>query len=353
VTGDSARLARLLAGFMPVQLAYVMTRLRLADLLEHEPATVEQLGAATDVRPDLMRRLVRGLVGIGLLQLGPGERVSLTEMGALLGSSAPGSMRDVALHRGGEAFAAWGELEYAVRTGRPAFEAAHGHPFFAYMRSYPSAGAVFDGTMTRLSEAVVAEVAAHYDFGATSRVLDVGGGRGHLVDAVLAAHPHLDGAVFDVPELAADVRRNGHGDRFDMIGGNFFESLPGGYDVHLLKWILHDWDDDACRAVLESCRAALPADGRLLVIEQLLPDAVPADGALHGAVAMDLVMLVNFVDARERHLREYEELLGSTGYTLHEVVPLPSGFSILDCRPHGREADDGHLRRQSQLNRAA
>jgi O-methyltransferase domain len=338
LNGDSARLAQLLAGFMPVQLAYVMTRLRLADLLERGPATVEQLAAATDVRPDLLLRLVRGLVGIGLLQLAPGERISLTGMGALLGSRTPGSMRDVALHRGGEAFAAWGELEYAVRTGRPAFEAAHGNPFFAYLRSDPKAGAVFDGTMTRLSEGVVAEVAERYDFSTASRVLDVGGGRGHLLAAVLAAHPHLVGDVFDVPELAADVRRNGHGDRFDTIGGDFFASLPAGYDVHLLKWILHDWDDDACRAVLASCRAALPAGGRLLVIEQPLPEAMPDGGALHPAVAMDLVMLVNFVDARERHLREYEELLGSTGFRVEEVVPLASGFSILDCRPLDRAA---------------
>jgi orsellinic acid C2-O-methyltransferase len=330
------RLIALLAGFMPVQLAYVMTRLELADLLGGGSLTVDELSAATDTRPDLLRRLLRGLEGVGLVGLGTGERVSLTEMGALLGSRTPGSLRDIALHRGGEAFAAWGELEHAVRTGEPAFEAAHGDPFFDYLRKNPDAGAAFDGTMAGLSDRVVEEAVGHYDFGAAARVLDVGGGRGHFVAAVLDANPELEGAVFDVPQVSgaacAYLRGRGLGDRSLAIGGNFLERVPAGYDLHILKWILHDWNDEACRELLAACRAALPDHGRLLVVEQLLPEAAAENGTLHPAVAMDLVMLVNFADARERHLREYEELLADTGFAVHEVLPLPSGFSILDCR---------------------
>jgi orsellinic acid C2-O-methyltransferase len=330
------RLTGLLSGFMPVQLAYVMTRLELADLLAPGSRTVEELGTATDTRPDLLRRLLRGLAGVGLVDFGTGDRVSLTAMGALLASGTPGSLRDVALHRGGEAFAAWGELEHAVRTGQPAFEAAHGDRFFDYLRRNPEAGAAFDGTMARLSDRVVDEAVAQYDFGAAARILDVGGGRGHFVAAVLEAHPGLEGAVFDVPEVSgaacAYLRARGLGDRSLAIGGNFLERVPAGYDIHILKWILHDWDDEACLELLSACRAALPDNGRLLVVEQLLPEAVFANGALHPAVAMDLIMLVNFADARERHLREYEELLAASGFALHQVVPLPSGFSILDCR---------------------
>jgi orsellinic acid C2-O-methyltransferase len=331
------RLGALLYGFMPVQLAYVMARLRLADLLDEGPMTVDELSSSSGTRPSMMRRLVRGLAGVGLVGAGPGDRVSLTEMGALLGSDAAGSMRDIALHRGGEAFAAWGKLEHTVRTGEPAFEAAHGDPFFRFLRSNSEAGAAFDGTMTRLSQGVVQEAVAHYDFGAASRILDVGGGRGHFAAAVLDAHPQLEGAVFEVPEVAEvagrHLRRMGLGDRGAAIGGDFFESLPAGYDLHILKWILHDWNDESCRRLLAASRAALPGDGRLLVVEQLLPEDVPSSGALHPAIAMDLIMLVNFADARERYLHEYERLLASSGFELHDVVPLPSGFSILDCRP--------------------
>ena len=344
------RLTGLLSGFMPVQLTYVMARLELAELLDGSPRTVVELSAMTETRPELMRRLVRGLAGVGLVAHGAGDRVSITEMGALLGSGASGSMRDFALHRGGEAFAAWGELEHSVRTGEAAFEAAHGEPLFEYLRNNPDAGAAFDGTMARLSDRVVAEAVARYDFAPASRILDVGGGRGHFVAAVLEAHPELEGAVFDVPEVARSageyIRSRGLADRCDVIGGSFLESVPAGYDVHILKWILHDWNDEACQELLEACRAALPEDGRLLVVEQLLPEEAPGSVALHPAVAMDLIMLVNFGDARERHLHEYEALLAGSGFAVHEVVSLPSGFSILDFRKRyrgqlGKTADGG------------
>jgi hypothetical protein len=331
------RLVGLLFGFMQTQLAYVMARLRLADLLSEGSMTVHELSTSTDTRPDMMRRLARGLAGVGLIGIEADDRISLTEMGGLLGSRATGSMRDFALHRGGESFAAWGKLEHAVRTGEPAFDAAHGDAFFTYLRSHPEAGAAFDGTMTRLSQGVVEEAVEHYDFGAALRILDVGGGRGHFAAAVLEAHPELEGAVFDVPEVAEATREhlrgNGLGDRCAAIGGDFFESLPAGFDLHILKWILHDWNDESCRRLLEACRAALPDHGRLLVVEQILPKAVPTDGPLHPAITLDLIMLVNFADARERYLAEYKQLLEGSGFAVHDVVPLPSGFSILDCRP--------------------
>jgi O-methyltransferase domain len=146
--------------------------------------------------------------------------------------------------------------------------------------------------------------------------------------------------VPEVAEAASDyLRRRGLGGRCVAVGGSFFDALPDGYDVHLLKWILHEWDDDACRELLLQCRAALPEAGRLLVVEQLLPETVPDSGALHPAIAMDLIMLVNFVEARERYLHEYTQLLDAAGLALERVVELPSGFSILDCRPRANGRD--------------
>jgi O-methyltransferase domain len=334
----------LLGGFMPVQLVYVMARLRVADLLHRNPMTVDELSAASETQSDLMRRLARGLASLGLVDL-QGERISLTPMGTLLRSTADGSLYDVALHRGHEAFRAWADLEHAVRTGEPAFEAAHGDTFFEYLRKHPEAGDAFDGAMSRLSHGVIQEAIEHYEFADASRVLDVGGGRGHFVAAVLEEHPHLEGAVFDVPEVAQtageQLRQRGLGDRAAAVGGSFFEAVPTGYDVHILKWILHDWNDEACRQLLSTCRAALPDNGRLLVVEQLLPDAVPNGGELHPAIAMDLIMLVNFADARERHLGEYEALLESSGFAVQDVVSLPSGFSIIDCAVIGRPSSRG------------
>jgi hypothetical protein len=330
------RLTALIFGYLPAQLVYLMARLRLADLVADSPMTVEELSSATNTRPDMLLRVMRGLQGLGLV-VESGGRISVTEIGALLGSEAAGSLRDVALHAGTEAYKAWGELEHAVQTGEPAFEVAFGDSFFSYLRSHPEAGASFDGMMSQLSRRVVAAAVAAYDFSDVSRVLDVGGGLGHFVASVLAAYSHLRGAVFDVPEVAEEankyLKNMDVAGRCVAVGGSFFESLPAGFDVFLLKWILHDWNDEACRKLLTVCRAALPDEGRLLVVERLLPKEISTSIPLDPAIAMDLGMLVYFGDARERYLEEYQELLGSCGLTVHELIPLPAGFSLLDCRP--------------------
>jgi len=336
--GSAEYLRNLLVGHIPVQLACAMAGLGLADLLADGPMTVDELSAAAKARPDLLRRLVRGLADIGLVTLEDDDRVSATEMGALLRSGTAGSMRDLALYRGGPSYTSWGKLEHTVRTGEPAFEAALGAPFFSYMRDHPEDGAAFDGGMTRLSLDIIDEALARYDFSVARRILDVGGGRGHFAAAVLEAHPQLEGAVLDLPERigAADayLRGRGLGERCAAIGGNFFDTVPVGYDVHILKWILHDWNDASCRQLLAQCRAALPADGRLLVVELLLPDGAAADGRLRPAIQTDLFMLVNFADSRERSLDEYERLLGDCGFALEQAIALPSSFSVLDFRPH-------------------
>jgi len=336
--GSAEYLRNLLVGHIPVQLACAMAGLGLADLLADGPMTVDELSAAAKARPDLLRRLVRGLADIGLVTLEDDDRVSATEMGALLRSGTAGSMRDLALYRGGPSYTSWGKLEHTVRTGEPAFEAALGAPFFSYMRDHPEDGAAFDGGMTRLSLDIIDEALARYDFSVARRILDVGGGRGHFAAAVLEAHSQLEGAVLDLPERigAADayLRGRGLGERCAAIGGNFFDSVPVGYDVHILKWILHDWNDASCRQLLAQCRAALPADGRLLVVELLLPDGAAADGRLRPAIQTDLFMLVNFADSRERSLDEYERLLGDCGFALEQATALPSSFSVLDFRPH-------------------
>jgi hypothetical protein len=337
-SSPAERLSGLVFGYMPAQLVHVMARLGLADVLVDQQISVEELSVSVGAETDMMRRLLRGLAGLGLVELAPDDRVSLTEMGGFLAAEHPASMRSTALHAGGESFRAWTELEHGVRTGAAPFQAAHGDSFFEFLRKNPAAGAAFDGMMSQLSRRVIREAVATYEFEGASRILDVAGGRGHFVAAVLGAHPDLRGAVFDVPEAVPEARvfiaGKGLSDRCEVIGGSFFDAVPTGFDVHILKWILHDWNDAACQNILENCRAALPEHGHVLVVEQLLPDTVTAGSGLHPAVAMDLNMLVNFGDARERTLQEYESLLAGGGLVIDRVIELPfSRFSILDCRP--------------------
>jgi hypothetical protein len=268
------RLTAMIFGFLPAQLVYVMARLRVADLAADGPLTIDEISSATDTRPDMLLRVMRGLQGLGLIGVESDGRISVTEIGALLGSDAAGSMLSVA---------------------------------------------------RRL------RLQCHVEGFRCRRWL------GHFVAAVLTAYPELQGAVFDVPEVAEaaanHLARTDAADRCVAIGGDFFKSLPAGFDVHLLKWILHDWNDDSCRKLLKVCQAALPDHGRLLVVERLLPKKITTSSPLDPAIGMDLGMLVNFGDARERYLEEYEELVGSCGLAVHEVIGLPSGFSVLDCRP--------------------
>jgi len=331
-----AQLADLIFGFRPAQFVHVMARLAIADLLGDRQMTVGELSFAAGAQPDMMGRLLPGLAGIGLVELAPGDCVSLTEMGGLLATKGPGSMRGMALYAGAESFRAWAELEHGVRTGEAPFKTARGQSFFDYYREHPAARAAFDATMSQLSRAVIREAVPACDFASASRVLDVAGGRGHFVAAVLDANPNVRGAVFDLPEACAEaqgfIAGKGLAGRSEVIGGSFFDSVPPGYDVHLLKWILHDWDDASCQKILQTLRTALAENGHLLVVGQLLPDAMTADGPLHPAVAMDLAMLVNFADARERTRAECDKLLTASGFAVRQVIELPgSGFSVLDC----------------------
>ena len=267
VASPAEQLSGLIFSYMPAQLVHVMARLGLADLLADKQMSVAELCASTGADTGMMRRLLRGLAGLGLVDLGQDDRVSVTEMGGFLAAMHPGSMRSVALHAGGESFRAWTELEHGIRTGNAPFRPRM-DPFFDYLRKHPAAGAAFDGMMTQLSRRVIRQVVTTYDFGTASRILDVAGGRGHLVGAVLSAHPDLRGAVFDVPEAQEYLAGKGLTDRCDVLGGSFFDAVPTGFDIHLLKWILHDWNDAACRTILQNCYTALPAHGHLLVVEQ-------------------------------------------------------------------------------------
>ena len=335
--GSAEYLRNLLVGHVPVQLAYAMARLRLADLLADGPMTVDDLrhrrqGPTGHAAPATARP-----GRLGLVTLDRDDWVSLTEMGALLRSGTPGSLRDLALYRGGQSYASWGELEHTVRTGDAAFDAAHGAAFFSYLRDHPEAGAAFDGRMTGLSLDIIDETVARYDFSAATHILDVGGGRGHFAAAVLDAYPQLDGAVLDLPERieAADeyLRGRGLGERCVAIGGNFFDSVP----VRLRP--PHPQVDpprlerrvvpEAAGAVSRgAARRRSAARGRAAAA-----DGAATDGRLRPAIQTDLFMLVNFADARERSLDEYERLLGDSGFALEQAIALPSSFSVLEFRP--------------------
>jgi hypothetical protein len=318
---DRQRLGRMIGGFHVTQLIGSAARLGLADRLREGPRSSEEVAVSIGAHEPSMHRFLRALVEIGVLCEEKGGRFGLTGMGRLLQSDMPGSLRPVAMVYGGPFYQAWGSLLESVMTGETAFERVFGAPLFGYLALHPDLGVAFDRTMASLSATMAAQIAAAYDFSGMKRVVDVGGGHGELLGAVLKANAGLSGVLFDQPAVISGARRwleaEGLSGRCAVVSGDFFDSVPEGGDAYLLKWIIHDWDDERAITILRNCRRAMAEHARLLVMEVVLPDKiVPAPLG----TGNDMHMMV-VTGGRERTASEYDALFAATGFRLSRIVP--------------------------------
>ena len=330
-------LRHLFLGFRVSQALYAAAELGIADLLVGGPRSADDLATATGAHAPSLYRVLRLLASEGVFAETPDGRFALTPPAEALRRDAPGSLRPMVLFGAGETL--WrssGHLLHAVRTGKPAFDQVHGVDFFEYFRRHPDEWALFDQVMTSHTAPVTRAVAAAYDFSPFGTIVDVGGGRGALALGLLEAYPHLRGIVFDQPEVAAGARQAieaaGLAGRCEAVGGDFFAAVPEGGDAYLVKFILHDWDDERCVAILRACRRAVPADGRLLVIELLIP---PGD-APSFAKSQDVNMLVN-LGGRERTEAEYRALYAAAGFALTRTIPAQGELHVIEGLPGGSE----------------
>ena len=312
--------------------------LGVADLLSNGPRSSDEIAHATSTHPGSLYRLLRLLSVFGVFsELEPG-RFEQTPTSELLRSGTPNSMRPWMRMVG---LAAWGPMfaqaMHSVRTGEPSFERTMGVAFFEYMTGHPHDGEIFNEAMTAFGQGVVAAVVQAYDFGGIQRLVDVGGGHGALISAILQANPSLQGTLFDLPHVAAGARSAlsvaAVADRCQIASGDFFESVPPGGDAYILKWIIHDWDRDRAVAILRNCRRAMNPNGRLLLIESVIsgPDE-PDPGKI-----MDFIMLLG-LGGQERTEQQYADLLGEAGFDLNRVVPTASPMSLIEAMPTGRSS---------------
>lgn len=318
------RLAWLTDGYLTTQLLYVAAELRLADALAEKPMTAAELAAAVGADAVVLQRILRGLAAELVFEESPDGRFELTPTGSLLRADAQGSLRGFVLARGRLYYEALGGLLRAAKEGGVPFEHVHGSAFFDYLASRPEEMASFQGSMSaRLSREARAVVEA-YDFGKFRTLVDVGGGRGTLLEAIIDSAPGLEGTLFDQPEVVK-------GSDLPSVAGDFFVSVPAGADAYLLSRVLHDWDDDRAVAILRTCRAAMPADGTLLIVESVLPQLAAQQPA---AVRMDLHMLL-LLHGRERTEAEYAALLGQAGLALTATIAADrtTGLYVLEARP--------------------
>ncbi|MEV3993195.1 methyltransferase [Streptomyces sp. NPDC049837] len=323
---------------MAAKSVHAAAELGLADLLAERPYSSTELAEKTGTHPASLRRLLLALAGLGVVTQTDDDRFELAGLGQPLRRDAPDSVLAlVRLGCGPEVWRAWEHLLPSIRTGQPAWELAHGVNWLDFYADNPERAAVFNASQAEHTRDTMPAVLAATDFSRFHTVVDVGGGDGTLMAHVLSSHPQLQGVVFDVPTgLAAAAGRlasAGVADRCRVISGDFFTSVPEGADAYLLKEILHDWEDDEAIAILRTIRAAAPPDGRLLVVERVLPErASPGPAAAH-LYLRDLLMLT-VTGGRERTEREFHALFEAAGFVPARATgPLPFGYRVLEATP--------------------
>jgi 2-polyprenyl-3-methyl-5-hydroxy-6-metoxy-1,4-benzoquinol methylase len=303
--------------------------LGLPDAIADGRATLEALARATRTQPDALARLLRLLVAAGVLRR-RGDRYSLTRLGRALRSDAPGSAAGWARYLAADwHWDLWGRLEHSVRTGETAQVAHHGEPFFSWFASRPAEAAVFDAAMDSVTAIVTPAIAAACDLRGCRTVVDVAGGHGVLLSALLAANPAVRGTLFDQPAVI-EAARASVPEGVELVAGDMFEAIPEGHDAYVLKWVLHDWDDADAARLLRACRAAARPGARLLIAEMIRPQ----HERMHAALVLDLAMLL-LTGGRERTRGEYEALLAGAGFSLRRVVATASPFSVLVAEAGG------------------
>lgn len=330
---DAARLRGMISGYMISQVISATAALDLADLFAEPGMSAGALAKATATHPDALTRLLQALCALGLVEQSEGGMFTLTALGALLRSDADGSLRPLALMHGGEGtWRAWGELLHTLRTGETAFNHVFGVGAFQYSNHHPERAVLFDAYMAVLTQQWVSAILAAHDFSRARRIVDVGGGNGILLCAVLAAFPHAEGVVFDSPAGISGAARRLKEARVSqkcrIVAGDFFDAVPKAADTYILKSVLHDWSDEQAVAILENCRRALRPDSTLLVIERALPERVLPQDTHREIVMMDVHMLVA-TGGRERTVSQYNALFAAAGLTAIAARPTASPFTIM------------------------
>jgi SAM-dependent methyltransferase len=321
-------LNRMIVGSWMTQAIYVAAEIGIADLLAAGPRTADEMASETKTHGASLYRVLRALASIDIFREDEEGRFSLTPMGELLGSEATGSKRSLARMAGAEFYRSWGALLSSVETGDAAFDAVFGRPFFQYMSMNPDRWRIYDSAMTGIHDSETDPVLDAYDFSAFGTIVDVGGGNGLALAAILRRHPGMQGVLFDLPSVAERAGEVLAGcdtdDRLSIVGGNFFDSVPPSADAYLLRHILHDWDDGESVSILERCRNAMRPGGRVLVVETVIPSG---NGPCFGKW-LDLMMLV--VGGRERTEEQYATLLSAAGLRLSRVVPTAHEVCVIE-----------------------
>jgi len=320
-------LNQMIGGYWVTQAIYVAAELGVADCLTTGARAVEEVAEQTGANAGALYRVLRALSSVGIFQEDGDRRFSLTPLAERLRSDVPGSQRSFAIMNGAELYQSWGNLIHTVKKGEEAFRETYGATFFEYMTDRPDRHAIYDEAMNGIHGPETEPMLDAYNFSPFGTVVDVGGGNGATLAGILNRHPSVRGILFDLPGVADRARTllasAGFNGRCEVVGGSFFSSVPAA-DAYVLRHVIHDWQDEECITILRNCRNAMNPDGRVLVVENVIPNGnTPSFGKW-----LDLMMLV--VGGRERTEKQYRELFAQSGLRLNRIVPTAHEVSVIE-----------------------
>jgi hypothetical protein len=326
-----AILTQMITGSLGSQAVYVAAQLGIADLLVDGPKHVDELANSSSADAQSLYRVLRALASFGVFQEFGNRVFGLTPTRELLRSDSPRSLRDLAIFMGEDwHWRVWGRTLYSVRTGKAAWDQVHGQEVFPYFASNPEAAKIFDRAMTSLSNLAIKAVVEGYDFSDIETLVDVAGGHGRLLTAILDEHLSMRGVLFDQPHVLEGAKENEHlnslQQRCELVGGDFFESVPAGADGYILKHIIHDWDDERALQILRNVKNVMRDDGRVMLVEAV----ITTEGQQDFGKLLDIEMLVS-PGGRERTAAEYKELFAKAGLRMTRIVPTKSPYSVIDA----------------------
>jgi len=327
------RAMQCITGHWVAAATYAAARLKLADHLHSGPKSSGELATMVGAHAPSVYRLLRGLSVLGLVDEIAPDKFAVTEAGDLLRADHPNSLRPMAMFQGSPAhWRSWGAFADCVETGQPAFARVNGLPFFDYCENDAEFAAHFHAAMAGQSAASADALLDVYDFAGVRKIIDIGGGQGHLLTRILQRHATLRGGVFDLPSALSGAQGTiaaaGVADRCELVGGSFFDSVPPA-DTYIAKHIIHDWDDEHSLKILTNMRRAMVGQGRVLLVETLV---TPENKASFAAL-IDLEMLHATHGGRERTREEFASLFAAAGFKLNRVVPTKSWANVIEGVP--------------------
>jgi hypothetical protein len=329
----AAYLRQLFGDMTFVHTILVAAQLGIADLLKDGSVPIGDIAQATGTHARSLYRIMRALASRGVFREEADGRFSLTALAEPLRSDASDSVRTWAVFLGSEPhLLALAHLSYSVQTGKPAIEHIYGKGWFDYLDEQPAAAKIFNELMTSFSASDAAAIIEAHDFSVCRKIVDVGGGHGALLAHILARNIQSSGVLFDAPAVIAGatgaIENYIVQGRAEKVAGNFFEAVPSGGDAYVLRNIVHDWDDDQVILILKNCRRAMAENGRVLIVEMVIPEGnAPSPGKF-----ADLTMLM-YLHGCERTEAEYRDLLQQAGLELVKITPTVSQFSIIEGAP--------------------